>query len=260
MYEKLVPFSFDVTVLNCLKRNDKIVILKEYKTQGINKEFTHGLYYYINDTNMKSIFTTVLIITAVVSCNNVNSSSNETSSNTSDTLNHETQPPVETKKANTDFEPAFEGQTRIAGIKTSTAYEGTVITKSLNSPWGIVALPDGRLLITENKGNMRIVDPSNGQMGEGITGIPEVDDRGQGGLLGLTLAPEFSSNRMVYWAFTERVETGNHTAVAKGRLAEDEKTIENAQVIYRLTPTYDGNKHYGGRVIFNENGDLFVSI
>src|SRR5690606_31004458 len=117
-----------------------------------------------------------------------------------------------------------------------------------------------RLLITEKEGDMRIVDPSNGQMGDAITGIPEVDSRGQGGLLGLTLAPDFSTNRMVYWAFSERVAEGNHTAVAKGRLSDDEKTIENAQVIYRATPTYDGTLHYGGRVVFDKNGDLFVSL
>lgn len=210
---------------------------------------------------MKFLFTTLLAVTALVSCKNVNSSSEQkTTSNPADTLTTQTEPPVETREANTDFEPAFEGQTRIAGVKTTTPYEAVVVTESLDAPWGIVTLPDGRLLITEKEGTMRIVNPSNGKIGEKITGIPEVDARGQGGLLGLALSPDFSSNRMVYWVFTEQVAEGNHSAVAKGKLSEDEKTIENAQVIYRSTPTYDGTKHYGGRVIFDKNGDLFASF
>lgn len=209
---------------------------------------------------MKSLFTTILIAATIVSCNDVNSSSNQNNSDASDTLSNETGPPVETKKANTDYKPAFEGQTRIGSVKTTTPYEGKLVTESLSSPWGIVALPDGRLLISENGGHMRIVDASTGQVSEAITGIPKVDDRGQGGLLGLTLAPDFSTNRMIYWVFSERVAAGNHTAVAKGRLSDDEKNIENAQVIYRATPTYDGTKHYGGRIIFDKKGNLFVSI
>src|SRR5690606_35585794 len=106
---------------------------------------------------------------------------------------------------------------------------------------------------------MRIIDPATGVMSEAITGIPDVDDKGQGGLLGLTLDPDFSSNRMVYWVFSEKVTDGNHTAVAKGRLADDEKSIENAEVIYRALPTYDGRLHYGGRIVFVQDGHLFVS-
>src|SRR5690554_2607063 len=203
---------------------------------------------------MKFIFSLAIIATVFVSCNRVSSSLNET--NSSDTTSHL---PVETDKANTDYKPAFEGQTRVAGAKTTTAYEGTVVTKSLTSPWGVVSLPDGRLLITENKGTMRIADVTNSQLSEAITGIPEVDDRGQGGLLGLTLAPDYSSSRMVYWVFSEKVAEGNHTAVAKGRLANDEKSIENAQIVYRAKPTYDGKAHYGGRIIFDKDGNLFVS-
>jgi glucose/arabinose dehydrogenase len=208
---------------------------------------------------MKLILTTLLIATTLISCNNVNSTANQ-KQDVNDPKKTDTLPPVETKNANTDYPPAFEGQTRIAGVKTTTSYETKIITESLSSPWGVVELPDGRLLVTENEGFMRIVDATNGKMSEAITGIPEVDDRGQGGLLGLTLSPKFTSDRMIFWAFTERVEDGNHTAIAKGRLSDDEKTIENAQVIYRATPTYDGKLHYGGRVIFDQNGDLFVSI
>lgn len=204
---------------------------------------------------MRLIISLTFMFAAFFSCTNSNSTTQDADVSV-DTTSY---PPVETKEANTDYEPAFEGQTRAPGAKTTTPYEGTIVTESLASPWAVVALPDGRLLVNENEGHMRIVDPNNGQISDPITGIPEVDDAGQGGLLGLTLAPDFSSNRMVYWVFSERVSGGNHTAVAKGRLADDEKSIENAQVIYRALPTYDGRLHYGGRIKFDQNGNLFVS-
>lgn len=204
---------------------------------------------------MKQYFSAYLAVTLLASCNGANSSAN----NISDTSDTTKLPPVETNKANTDYPPAFEGQTRAPGASTATPYEGTVITSELKSPWGVKALPDGRLLVTENAGTMRIVDASSKTVSEAITGIPEVDARGQGGLLGLTIDPDFSTNRMVYWVFSEAVSGGNHTAVAKGRLADDEKSIENAQVIYRALPTYDGRLHYGGRIIIDKDGNLFVS-
>lgn len=202
---------------------------------------------------MKLFIVTALFASALISCNGTNATPTQPESESDNSS------PVETGDANTNYQPAFEGQTRAAGVTTTTAYEGIVVTESLNSPWGIVSLPDGRLLITENEGHFVIVDAENGEISEPINGIPEVDDRNQGGLLGLTLDPDFDSNRMVYWVFSEKMADGNHTAVAKGRLADNEKSIENAQVIYRATPTYDGTLHYGGRIIFDKDGNLFVS-
>lgn len=166
--------------------------------------------------------------------------------------------PVETKDPVTEYTPAFAGQTRIAGVKTSTGYEGSVLTDDLNSPWGITSLPQGRLLITEKEGTMRIAT-QQGELSDPITGLPEVDSRGQGGLLGLTVDPDFTNNRMVFWTFSQPVEGGNLTAVAKGRLADDEKTIENAQVIYQATPVYDGALHYGSRILFDKAGNIIFS-
>lgn len=167
-------------------------------------------------------------------------------------------PPVETKSANTTYKPAFQGQTRVPGVKTTTPYESRVLTTALKNPWGIAALPDGRLLITEKRGTMRIVTTA-GQVGESISGIPEVNPAGQGGLLGITLDPDFSSNRMVYWVFSEKTPQGNLTAVAKGALSADDKRMENATVIYRATPAYSGTLHYGGRVLVAKDGNLIVS-
>lgn len=145
-------------------------------------------------------------------------------------------------------------------MKTTTVVQATAIANSLSSPWGITSLPYGRLLITEKAGRMRIVT-TTGTVGNIITGIPTVNSSGQGGLLGLCIDPLFSTNRMVYWVFTENVTGGTLTAIAKGKLSNDEANIENATVIYRSGPAANnGNAHYGGRVIFDQTGNLVVSI
>lgn len=166
--------------------------------------------------------------------------------------------PVETNRPNATYTPAFQGQTRIAGVKTLTSYEGIILTTSLRSPWGITNLPDGRLLITEKAGTMRIAT-TTGQLGEPIAGIPAVNSSGQGGLLGLCVDTQFSTNRMIYWVFSENVAGGTLTAVAKGRLSNNEANIENATVIYRANPAANSTAHYGGRILFDQTGNLIVS-
>ncbi len=185
-------------------------------------------------------------------------STNTSPNGTEQVANDTSYAPVETKSPNTNYKPAFEGQTRIAGVKTTTPFAGVVLTDQLNRPWGITSLPDGRFLITEKGGSMRIATAA-GVLSEPITGLPAVNATGQGGLLGVTIDPAFSDNRMVYWTFSESTPEGNLTSVAKGKLSADEKRIENATVIYRATPAYKGNLHYGSRILFDKNGDLFVS-
>jgi glucose/arabinose dehydrogenase len=167
-------------------------------------------------------------------------------------------PPVETKAPNTNYKPAFEGQTRIAGVKTTTSYDTKVLNTELERPWGIVSLPDGRFLITEKEGTMRIAS-QDGKLSKPITGLPKVNSAGQGGLLGVALDPSFLQNRMVYWVFSENTADGNLTAVAKGKLSSDEKKIENAQVIYRATPAHKSTFHYGGRILFDKTGNIIFS-
>ncbi len=166
--------------------------------------------------------------------------------------------PVETQAPNTDYKPVFAGQTRVAGIKTATPYDIKVLTSDLKNPWGIAVLPDGRLLITQKEGNMRIATTS-GQLSEPITGILPVHWKEQGGLLGITVDPQFAVNRMVYWTFSQDMPDGNLTAVAKGKLSSDEHRIENAMVIYQATPAFASNLHYGGRILFDKSGNLIIS-
>lgn len=166
--------------------------------------------------------------------------------------------PVEAYPPHTDFEPAFEGQTRAPGMQTEAELAIEVIAESIGRPWGITHLPDGRLLITDKFGFMQIFE-TNGNLVSKVTGFPIVDTDGQGGLLDVTLDPNFETNRMLYWSYSEPYQEGNLTSIAKGRLAEDEKTIENTEVIFRAEPAYKGRLHYGSRLLFDEEGYLFVS-
>jgi aldose sugar dehydrogenase len=165
---------------------------------------------------------------------------------------------VETKKPNSDYKSAFAGQTRIGAVITKTPYEVKVLTSSLKRPWGIAAMPDGRFIITELEGKMRIVAAS-GTVGEPINGVPEVFASGQGGLLGICLDPAFSSNKMIYWAFAQSIDGESLTSVAKGKLSADEKSLENVTVIYQAMPAYKGSLHFGGRVLIAKDGNLFLS-
>ncbi len=170
-------------------------------------------------------------------------------------------PPVETEAPNVDYKPAFEGQTRINGVKTKTPYEVQIIAQGLSNPWAVASLPDGRLIITEKKGNLRIVS-TTGVVGDAITGFPDVDSRGQGGLLDVVTAPDFNTNRMLYFTlaeFAKNKKDGSVTAVGKGKLSADEKRIENFEIIFRAIPYFDNSMHFGSRIVFDKKGNIFVS-
>ncbi|MEJ5994313.1 PQQ-dependent sugar dehydrogenase [Pedobacter sp. Du54] len=165
---------------------------------------------------------------------------------------------VETGKPSADYKPAFEGQTRIKAIKSATPFTATVVNNKLERPWGISVMPDGRFLITQKEGTMVIV-LANGTLAKKITGLPKVDDAGQGGLLDVTLSPDFAKSRLVYWAYSEPQSKGALLAIAKGKLAANETAIENQTVIYRATPAHTGKLQYGSRIVFDKKGNLFVS-
>ena len=167
-------------------------------------------------------------------------------------------PPVETQNPNTDYKPAHNGQTRVAGVKTKTAYKVDKIAEKLGLPWAVIPLPDGRLLITEKKGSMQILD-ANGTLVKKITGFPEVNSSGQGGMLDVALDPNFSKNKTIYWSYSEKNGDGNLMAVAKGELNEAESKINNPVTIFRATPALKSNMHYGSRLVFDKDGNLFVS-
>jgi len=167
-------------------------------------------------------------------------------------------PPVETRPPNTAYKPAFDGQTRAPGIATSTPYTVKILTNNLKSPWAITTLPDGRLIVTEKAGTLRIVT-TDGQVSRAIGGFPQVDDRSQGGLLDVAPAPDFLSSRMIYVTLAERTRQGSLTAVGRGRLSDDESQVENFEIIWRALPYYNNSMHFGSRLAFDRAGNIFVT-
>lgn len=133
------------------------------------------------------------------------------------------------------------------------------IADGLPHPWAIDFLPDGRMIVTERGGRMRIVTQAGG-IGEAIQGVPEVDVGGQGGLLDVAVHPNFTENRLIYWSFSEAGQGGNSTAVARGRLSEDATTLNEVRVIFSQKPKLRSNMHFGSRLVFDGNGHLFVTL
>ena len=130
------------------------------------------------------------------------------------------------------------------------------VARGLDHPWALEFLPDGRMLVTERPGRLRIVD-STGRISEPLAGVPEVEVGGQGGLLDVALDPKFSENRLVYLSYAEPVEGSAGTAVARGRLGEG--GLDNVHVIYRQQPKVQGGNHFGSRLVFAPDGRLFVT-
>ena len=134
----------------------------------------------------------------------------------------------------------------------------TDVAVGLEHPWGVELLPDGRFLVTERPGRLRVVN-RDGRLSAPLTGVPEVYARGQGGLLDVALSPGFAQDRVVYLSFAERGSGGAGTAVARGRLGE--RGLEDTQVIWRQQPKVDGSyNHWGSRLVFRPDGTLFVTL
>ena len=167
--------------------------------------------------------------------------------------------PLETKPANApDQKPAFAGQTRAPAVNSNVAYEVQTVAEGLNKPWGLAFLPDGRLLITEkSSGQLRILG-TDGKLSAPVAGLPAVDGRNQGGLLGLAVDPKFAQNGLIYWSYSEpQAQGANNTAVARGKLVDGK--VENVQVIFHQTPSMASTLHFGGRLVFAKDGTLFIT-
>lgn len=169
--------------------------------------------------------------------------------------------PVETGQPNVpEFRPAFPGQTRAPAVQTRTPLQVTEVAGGLDAPWSLAFLPDGRMLVTEKPGTLRIVT-SAGVKSEPVAGLPRVDARGQGGLLDVELGPNFGRDRTIYWTYSEPREGGNGLAVARGRLVDGaQPRVEAVQVVFRMQPTLDSTMHSGGRLVWARDGKLFVTL
>ena len=157
--------------------------------------------------------------------------------------------------------PAFAGQTDAPEHRTSVAVDVVTVAEGLQNPWGMVFLPDRRMLVTERPGRLRVVS-AEGKLSAAVAGLPAVDARNQGGLLDVTLDPSFATNRLIYWSYAEpRGQGANNTAVARGRLVDGAAPrVENVQVIFHQVPSLESNLHFGSRLVFARDGTLFITL
>lgn len=135
-----------------------------------------------------------------------------------------------------------------------------VIAEGLEHPWAVAFLPQGRFLVTERPGRMRVVE-ADGRLGAPLAGIPEVVARGQGGLLDVVLDSGFATNRTLYFCFAEPgAGSANSTALARARLSADANRLEEVKVIFSQKPKVASSLHFGCRIVEARDGKLFLVL
>src|SRR5690606_20349390 len=141
----------------------------------------------------------------------------------------------------------------------------TTLAEGLAHPWALAFLPDGRFLVTERRGQLRIV--ADGKLSAPIEGVPNVYAEGQGGLLDVVLAPDFASSGQLYLSFAEPAadagqQRGQGTAVLSARLVLEGEAgrLEDQKVIFRMNNFTTTNRHFGSRVVIGQDGNLWVTL
>jgi glucose/arabinose dehydrogenase len=133
------------------------------------------------------------------------------------------------------------------------------VTNGLDHPWAVAFLPQGRFLVTERPGTMRVVS-AQGAVGPALAGVPRVAAGGQGGLLDLVLDSGFARNRTLYFCYSEPGAGGNSTALARARLADDERGLQDVRVIFSQKPKVSSRMHFGCRIVEARDGTLFLAL
>ncbi len=179
----------------------------------------------------------------------------------------ETRPPIGEGQV-----PAFPGQTRAPAVITATPYRATVMTHGLNHPWGLVFLPDGKIIVNEKPGSMRLIDRKTGRIEGTIADVPHVQFAGDGGLLDIVLDPDFASNRLLYFTYVEprgpvffdpkmkADQQDNGVVVARAKLSHDDKSLLEVKTLVRVIPSLTQVAHFGSRLLFGRDGYLYVSL
>jgi glucose/arabinose dehydrogenase len=152
--------------------------------------------------------------------------------------------------------------TKAPPVKTGQAIKVETFAKGLMHPWGLVFLPDGRLLVTERPGRLRLIG-KDGTLSAPLQGVPKVYASGQGGLLDVQLGPDFAASGLIYLSYADpRDGAKNGTSVARARLVAegDGGRLDQVQVIFRQEPSYASSAHFGSRIVFTRDGSLFVTL
>ena len=157
---------------------------------------------------------------------------------------------------------AVAGAGAAAGVTERTAEHAVrlnVLTRGLEHPWSLAFLPDGRMLVTERAGRLRYVAADGALDPIPVSGLPEaVKEKGQGGLHDVVLHPGFRRNRLVYLAYNGKGASGYGTELARGRL--EGHRLADVEVLFRALPKSRGGRHFGGRVVFDGAGHVFLTL
>ena len=147
-----------------------------------------------------------------------------------------------------------------SSVITSEQHAFRVVTllPGLENPWSVAFLPDGRMLVTERAGRLRLVGPDFRLMPQAIEGLPEIVERGQGGLLDVVLHPQYAQNGWIYWAYNAPGPGGWGTALARGKLQGQRMT--EVQVLFSMQPKTRSSQHFGGRIVFDQAGMLYLTL
>jgi glucose/arabinose dehydrogenase len=165
----------------------------------------------------------------------------------------------ETRPPSTDYKPAFANQTRAPAAHSPIALDVTTVVTGLELPWAFQFLPDGRMIVTETKGRIRIVD--HGRLSPPVAGTPAVTYNTIGGFLDLVLDPDFAKNQTIFFTYVEPRTGGNGTVLARARLVDGPAPrLEDLKVIFRQMPTVETNSHHGARILFAPDGTLFLTL
>ena len=138
------------------------------------------------------------------------------------------------------------------------AFRVVTVTRGLEHPWGLAFLPDGRRLVTERPGRLRLIAADGALDPRPITGLPPIAVHGQGGLLDVALHPRFAENGLVYLSYAARGQGGVGTEVARGRLVDHR--LENVEVLFRQQPKSGTGRHFGSRLVFDRQGYLYITL
>jgi aldose sugar dehydrogenase len=158
--------------------------------------------------------------------------------------------------------PAARAEITNAPAEKPSKYTVDIVAKGLEHPWALQFLPDGRMLVTERPGRLRILGP-DGKRSASITGVPKVVARDQGGLLDVALSLDFATTGTIFLSYSEpRDAMKNGTAVMRAKLVltADGGSLEDTQVIFRQLPAIASNHHFGSRIVINPDGSLFVTL
>jgi glucose/arabinose dehydrogenase len=137
------------------------------------------------------------------------------------------------------------------------------LTEGLEHPWGLAFLPDGRLLVTERPGRLRVIGKDGKLEPAPVAGLPRIDAQGQGGLLDVALHPQYASNGWIYWTYAQRDDSSaNGTEVARGRLSGTTGAyrMTDVQVLFRMAPKSRAGHHFGSRLVFDREGRMFMTL